>query len=259
MFSGDGGNVVAVADDSSTLLIDSGIESRAAELDAAVFEATHRPITRLINTHSHFDHTGGNALFGSAGVTIIAQRNVKARLSSEQDVPFIDLHDGPYPNQALPSLTYADNLTLEQGSEQLRLAHFGAAHTDGDTIVFLEPANVVILSDIFSEPFYPIIDFTSGGSLQGIIDSIDQVLSASNEQTRYVPGHGPLATRADLQAYRNMLVTIRDRITTLVRSGKTMDQVVAAQPTKDFDAKWGTGYVDGNVFAKMAYASIAGH
>lgn len=259
LFSGDGGNVVAIADSGSTLLIDSGIESQATALNKAVFEITHRPITRLINTHWHFDHTGGNTFFGSSGVTIIAQKNVKARLASTQNVPFINLHDGPYPDAALPSLTYVDHLELEQGLERLHLAHFDTAHTDDDTVVFLQPANIVVMGDIFSEPFYPIIDLTSGGSLQGIIDSIDQVLAASNEQTRYVPGHGPLATQADLRAYRNMLATIQERITTMVREGKTIDQVVAAQPSQDFDAKWGTGYVDGKVFTEMAYTSIANH
>jgi glyoxylase-like metal-dependent hydrolase (beta-lactamase superfamily II) len=214
-------------------------------------------VTRLVNTHLHFDHTGGNAFFGSAGVTIIAQENVKTRLSSNRDVAFVNLHDGPYPAMALPSQTYADHLELQQGSKHLRLLHFGAAHTDGDTVIFLEPANIVILGDIFSQPFYPIIDVNSGGSLQGIIAAVDQVLSAGNEQTRYVPGHGPLATRADLQAYRNMLATMQDRITGMVQAGKTVDQVVTEAPTKDFDAKWGTGYVNGKVFTEMAYTSIA--
>ena len=259
MFSGDGGNVVAVTDSSSTLLIDSGIGSRAAELQTAVYQATHRPITRLVDTHWHFDHAGGNTLFGSTGVTIIAQENVKTRMSSAQNVPFINLHDGPYPSQALPSVTYVDNMQLKQGREQVRLLHTGEAHTDGDTVVFVEPANVVILSDIFSEPFYPVIDLTSGGSLQGIIDCIDQVLSVTNEETRYVPGHGPVATRAELQAYRNMLSTVQERVTGMVRAGDTMDQVVAADPAKDFDSKWGTGYVDGKVFIEMAYTSIARH
>jgi cyclase len=259
LFSGDGGNVVAVADNGSTLLIDSGIASRATELSDAIYKTIHRPVTRLINTHWRFDHTGGNTFFGSSGVMIIAQANVKTRLSSEQDVPFIDLHDGPYPQEALPSLTFADHLELQQGSQQVRLIHFGAAHTDGDTVIFLEPANIVVLGDVFSQPSYPIIDLPSGGSLQGIIDSVDQVLSATNEQTQFIPGHGSVTTRADLQTYRDMLATMQDRITSLVRSGKTIDEAVAAAPTKDFDAKWGTGYVDGKVFTEMAYASIAKH
>ena len=258
LFSGDGANVVAIADRNSTLLIDSGMESRTGELNTAVFSATHRPITELINTNWHFDHTGGNMFFGTSGASIIAHSHIKTRLSSRQDVRYVNLQDGPYPTQALPTITFIDHLELDQGSQHLRLVSAESAHTDGDTIAYLEPANIIVLGDIFSQPFYPVIDVNSGGSLQGIIDSIDKVLSATNEQTRLIPGHGPVATRADLQAYRSMLATSQERISTMVKAGKTMDQVVAAAPVKDFDAKWGNGYVTGDVFTKMAYTSIAG-
>jgi glyoxylase-like metal-dependent hydrolase (beta-lactamase superfamily II) len=190
LFTGDGANVVAIADRSSTLVIDSGMESRTAELNSAVFSATHRPITQLVNTNWHFDHTGGNMFFGTSGVSIIAQNQIKTRLSSTRDVRYINLQDGPYPAQALPTITFVDHLELNQGTAHLRLSNVASAHTDGDTIVFLEPANMVVLGDIFSQPFYPVIDVNSGGSLQGIIDSVDKVLSATNERTRYVPGHG---------------------------------------------------------------------
>jgi cyclase len=258
LLSGDGANVVAVAAPSSTLLIDSGMASRTTELNSAVFSATHRPVTQLVDTNWHFDHTGGNIFFGTAGASIIAQSHTKARLSSTQNVRFINLQDGPYPPQALPTITFDDHLELNQGSQHLSLLHIASAHTDGDTVVFIEPANIVVFSDIFSQPFYPVIDVNSGGSLHGIIDSIDKVLSTTNEQTKYVPGHGPVATRTDLQAYRSMLAISEERIRNMVKAGKTMDQVVAEAPIKDFDAKWGTGYVTGNVFTKMAYTSIAG-
>src|SRR5882762_11909277 len=164
LFSGDGGNVTAVVDDGSTLLIDSGIDSRATELNDAIHKTTMRPVTRLVSTHWHFDHIGGNVYFGSEGVTIIAQENVKKRLSSVQDVPFIGLRDGHYPSQALPSVTYSRSMTLNKGSERLTLANYGSAHTDGDTVIYIAPANVAVVGDIFSNHFYPIIDLASGGS-----------------------------------------------------------------------------------------------
>src|SRR6202162_2866769 len=141
MFSGDGGNATAIVAASSTLLIDSGIDSRVSELGDAIFKATGRPVTRLVNTHWHFDHTGGNVYFGSGGVTILAQENVKKRLSSVQDVPFVGLRDGRYPSQALPGVTYASSMTLHQGSQRLTLENYGSAHTDGDTVVYITPAN----------------------------------------------------------------------------------------------------------------------
>jgi len=257
MFSGDGGNVVAIVDSGSTLLIDSGVDSRAAELDHAVFNATARPVTRLVNTHYHFDHIGGNVFFGAAGVTIIAQENVKKRLSSPQNVALIGLHDGPYPTQALPTLNYASTMQLRQGSQDLTLINYGPAHTDGDTIIFIAPANIAMVGDIFSNAFYPIIDLSLGGSIDGIIHTVDQILARTDEQTKIIPGHGPVATRADLQKYRDMLVQVRERVQALVTAGKTMDQTVAAAPTKEFDAKWGSGYVPADVFTKLVFASLS--
>jgi len=258
VFSGDGGDVTAIAAEGSTLLIDSGVDSRVSELGDAIFKSTMRPVTRLVNTHWHFDHTGGNTYFGSGGVIIIAQEHVKQQLSSVQDVSFIGLRDGHYPSQALPGVTYSSSMTLSQGSERLTLENYGSAHTDGDTIIYIAPANVAVVGDIFSNHFYPIIDLVSGGSIDGMIHSLDQILAHTDEQTKIVPGHGPIATRADLQDYRDMLVQVRQRIKDLIAAGKTMDEVVGAAPTKDFDAKWGGGYVTAVVFTKMVFSSLAG-
>jgi len=257
MFSGDGGNVTAVVDNGSTLLIDSGMDSRATELDGAVFKATMRPVTRLVNTHGHFDHIGGNVFLGSSGVTIIAQENVKKLLSSVQNVPFIGLRDGHYPAEALPSVTYASSMVLNQGTQQLTLANYGPAHTDGDTIIYISPANVAVVGDIFSNPFYPIIDLASQGSIDGMIQTVERILAQINDQTQIVPGHGPVARRAELEAYRDMLVVVRQRVERLVVAGKTIDEAVAAAPTKDFDEKWGGGYVTGEVFTKMVFTSLS--
>jgi cyclase len=256
LFSGDGGNVTAVVDSGSALLIDSGIDSRAVELNDAVFKATMRPVTRLVNTHWHFDHTGGNVFYGAMGVTIIAQENVKQQLSSTHDVPFIGLRDGRYPEQALPTVTYSSTMALHQGSHRLTLANYGSAHTDGDTIIYIAPANIAVVGDIFSNAFYPIIDLATGGSIDGLILSVDRILAQTDEQTKIVPGHGPVATRADLQAYRDMLAQVRQRIKALITAGTTMDQAVATAPTKDFDAKWGSGYVTPDVFTKIVYSSL---
>jgi cyclase len=215
-----------------------------------------RPVTRLVNTHWHFDHTGGNVFLGASGVTIIAQENVKRQLSSVHDVPFIGLRDGHYPPQALPTVTYSTSMELRQGSQRLTLANYGPAHTDGDTIIYIAPANIAVVGDIFSNACYPIIDLTSGGSIDGLILSVDRILAQTDEQTRIVPGHGPLATRADLQAYRDMLVEVRQRIQQLISAGKTMDEVVATLPTKDFDSRFGGGYVIPDVFTKIVFSSL---
>ena len=258
IFSGDGGNITAIADDASTLLIDSGIDSRVTELSGAIYKATGRPVARLANTHWHFDHTGGNVYFGSEGVTIIAQENVKKRMSSVQDVPFTGIRDGRYPSQALPTVTYSSSMALHQGSQQLTLVNYGPSHTDGDTVIYISPANVAVVGDIFSNHVYPIIDLASGGSIDGMIQSLDRILAQTDEQTKILPGHGPLATRADLKDYREMLVEVRQRIKVLITAGKTIDEAVAAAPTKGFDAAWGDGYVTPEVFVRMVFSSLAG-
>jgi cyclase len=256
VFSGDGGDVTAIVDEGSILLIDSGLASRVTELSDAISKTAMRPVTRLVNTHWHFDHTGGNTYFGSSGVTIIAQKNVKQQLSSVQDVSFIGLRDGHYPSEALPGVTYSSSMSLQQGSQRLTLENYGSAHTDGDTVIYIVPANVAVVGDIFSNHFYPIIDLVSGGSIAGMIHSLDRILAQTDEQTKIVPGHGPVATRADLQDYRDMLVQVRQRIQDLISAGKTMDEAVAAAPTKDFDAKWGSGYVPADVFTRMVFSSL---
>ena len=256
MFSGDGGDVTAIVDSGSTLLIDSGVDTRVTELSDAIFKAAMRPVTRLVNTHWHFDHTGGNVFFGSEGVTIIGQENVKKRLSSVQNVPFVGLRDGHYPPESLPTITYSSSMTLRQGPQQLTLVNYGPAHTDGDTVVYVSPANVAVVGDIFSNHFYPIIDLASGGSIDGVIHSLDEILARTDEQTKIVPGHGPVATRANLEEYRDMLVQVRQRIVDLIAAGKTIDEAVAAAPTREFDAKWGSGYVPPNVFTKMVFSSL---
>src|SRR5205823_7037321 len=156
VFSGDGGDVTAIVENGSTLIIDSGVDTRVTELSDAIFKATMRPVTRLVNTHWHFDHTGGNVFFGSAGVTIIAQENVKKRLSSVQSVPFVCLRDGHYPPESLPTITYSITMTLRQRPQQLTLVNYGPAHTDGDTVVYVSPANVA-----WSATFSPITSIPS--------------------------------------------------------------------------------------------------
>ena len=258
VFSGDGGDVTAIVDDSSTLLVDSGMASRISDLDDAISKTTMRPVTRLVNTHWHFDHTGGNTYLGSSGVTIIAQENVKRQLSSVQNVPFVGLRDGHYPSQAQPGVTYSSSMTLQQGSQKLLLENYGPAHTDGDTVIYIAPANIAVVGDIFSNHFYPIIDLASGGSIDGMIHSVDRILLQTDARTMIVPGHGPVATRADLQDYRDMLVQVRQRVKDLIAAGKTIDEAVTAAPTKDFDVRWGSGYVTAKVFTEMVFSSLAG-
>lgn len=173
-----------------------------------------------------------------------------------QNVPFIGLSDGRYPTQALPTVNYSSSMTLRQGEQLLTLVNYGSAHTDGDTVIYIGPTNIAVVGDIFSNHVYPIIDLASGGSIDGLIHPADQILAQTDVQTKIVPGHGPLATREDLQDYRDMLEQVREHIRVLIEAGKTIDEAVAAAPTKEFDAAWGSGYVSADVFVRMVFTSL---
>jgi cyclase len=248
MFSGDGGNVVAVVDDAETLLIDSGLESHVSELYQAIFQASHRPVTELVNTSGNIEHAGGDAFFAAAGVTVIAQEN------AEKELPFTSVQAGSSLVAGSFRSIYEDNMILHQGLENFRLVHYGPGYSDGDTVIYFDKANVVAMGNIFCNASYPSIDLASGGSVDGIIETVDQVLAATNDKTRIIPGSGPIASRSDLQAYRNMLVTVRRRVRILVSKGETREQVVAEPPTKEFDARWGSGAVRGDEFTTVIYS-----
>ncbi len=207
-----------------------------------------------MNTSGNIEHTGGHAFFAAAGVTVIAQGNAEKQLSSE-DSSFTSMqHDlGAGPLRSI----YVDNMLLHEGSENLRLVHYGPGDSDGDTVIYFDKANVVVMGDIFCNASYPSIDLASGGSVGGVIETVDRVLGATNDKTGIIPGSGPIATRSDLQAYRNMLVTVQRRIRIRVSKGETQDQVVAEVPTKDFDRRWGTGNVRGDEFTKVIYNETA--
>jgi cyclase len=253
MFSGDGGNVVAVVDDAETVLIDSGLESRVSELYEAIVQASHRPVTELVNTSGNIERVGGDAFFAAAGVTMIEQEKAERQLSSE-DLPFTKIPgESDFESGPLRSI-YVDNMVLHQGSENLRLVHYGPGDSGGDTVIYFDKANIVVMGNIFSNASYPSIDSVSGGSVKGIIETVDRVLAATNHKTRIIPGFGPIATRADLQAYRHMLVTVRRRVRSSVSKGETKEQVVAEKPTKDFDAQWGSGAVQGDELTAVIYS-----
>jgi len=195
MFAGDGGNVTIIVDEANTLLIDSRLDSRAAELTDATFKATWQPVTRLVNTHWHFDHTGGNAYFGSGGVTIIAQENVKNRGAERA------FHWPARWASSNPGAINGDlfkQYDIEPGRSASDIGQLRSCAYGWDTIIYIAPANIAVVGDIFSNHFYPIIDLASGGSIDGMIQSLDQILAQTDEQTKIVPGHGPVATRSDL-------------------------------------------------------------
>ncbi|MCW3053566.1 MAG: fold metallo-hydrolase [Chthonomonadales bacterium] len=256
---GDGGNIAVLTGDEGTLQVDSGYANQAADLTKAIGELTAQPVTTLINTHWHLDHVGGNEAVGKGGARIIAQKSTRARMATDQTIEFMNMHTPPSPAIALPVITFAENLTLYANGEEIAMTHVAPAHTDTDIVVYFRKANVLHAGDLLFNGFYPFIDYSSKGWIGGMVAGLDLILKFSNATTKIIPGHGPMATKAEVAAFRTMLHTIQTRVEPMVKSGKTAAQVVAAKPTKDFDAKWGGGFLKPDQFATLAYTGIARH
>jgi glyoxylase-like metal-dependent hydrolase (beta-lactamase superfamily II) len=255
MLTGAGGNIGLSVGPSGSFVIDDQFAPLTEKILAAIKAITPQPVRFVINTHLHGDHTGGNENLGKAGAIVVAHENVRKRMSVEQ-LGALGRKTPPSPEGALPVVTFTDAVTFHWNGDEIRVTHAAPAHTDGDSIVHFVKADVVHMGDLFFNGNYPYIDTGSGGRVDGFVAAADQVLAATGEKTRFIPGHGPLASRADLQSYRDMLETLRDRIAKLKAEGKSRDEVIAAKPTADNDAKWGAGFMKADTFTGFVYDSL---
>jgi cyclase len=256
VLAGAGGNIGVSAGADGVFLIDDEWAPLTPKVKAAVAALSDRPLRFILNTHWHPDHTGGNKDLGEAGALIVAHDNVRLRMGTDQFIEALGMKFPPSPAKALPVVTFNDAVTLHLNGDDVEAFHVPPAHTDGDAIVHFRRAGVVHMGDIFFNGMYPFVDLSSGGSFEGFIAAVDRAL-ALGEGTRIIPGHGPVGTRADLRAYRDMLVTVRDRVKPLVQAGKTPAEVVAARPTADLDAKWGNGFMKPEQFLAIVAKSMA--
>jgi glyoxylase-like metal-dependent hydrolase (beta-lactamase superfamily II) len=254
---GQGGNItVAVADD-GIIMVDGQFAPLHDKIKAAIEAISKQPVKYLINTHYHGDHTGGNEAFASDGVTIVSQINVRTRLAAGTSNGLTGARTPPAPQGALPSDTYTNFSKIRLKGRVADLKHIANAHTDGDTYVWFKTANVLSTGDTFTNGRYPNIDFANGGNIRGMIAASDAYLKLTNAKSRIVPGHGPVADKAALTEYRTMLVTARDRMTKLVKEGKSEDEIIAAKPFADLDAKWAPTELASKNFIRVVYHSLA--
>src|ERR1700694_1576141 len=256
MLEGAGGNITVAVSKAGIIMVDGQYAPLHDKIKAAIEAISKQPIKYLINTHFHSDHTGGNELFARDGVTIISQISVRNRLAAGTSDGLTGAKTLPAPQAALPSDTYTNFSKIRLTGRVADLKHIANAHTDGDTYVWFKTANVLSTGDTFTNRRYPNIDFANGGHINGMIAASDAYLKLTNARTRIVPGHGPLADRAALMEYRTMLVTARDRMTKLVREGKSEDDVVAAKPFADLDAKWAPSELASQNFIRVVYHSL---
>jgi cyclase len=258
VIQGPGGNIAVLRGTDNLLVVDAGVPARASEVLEKARQVGGKPVSALVNTHWHFDHAGGNEVFGRAGAAIIATEATRKRLSTDQYTEVFKMTSPASPAVALPSLTF-DEATLHVGDDTLHLFAVAPAHTDGDLVVHFTSRDVIHTGDLFSNGFYPNIDASSLGWIGGMIAAADRILKLAGPNTKIIPGHGPVGTRENLATSRKMLVTIYDRLSPMLDAGKTLREAIDAKPTKDLDPTWGKGFLNGGMFTRIAYDGMLKH
>jgi len=256
MLTGAGGNIGISAGKDCVFMIDASYAPLTEKIKAAIRTFSPKPTKFVVTTHWHQDHTGGNENLSREGAIMVAHENVRKRLGSEQFVGFFNRKIPPMAESALPIITFSQDISFHLNGDDIFIFHVAPAHTDGDAIVHFRQSGVIHTGDIYFNGLYPFIDLSAGGSVDGVIAAVKQLISLCGNNTKVIPGHGPLSDKAGLEAYLKMLVTIRDRIANEIKAGKTLDEVIASKPTRDFDPIWGKGFLKPEQFVKIVYDSL---
>jgi glyoxylase-like metal-dependent hydrolase (beta-lactamase superfamily II) len=250
---GSGGNILVTSGSDGILAVDSGYATSQRQIENALTTVSADPLRHVINTHWHYDHTDGNEWMHKAGATIVAQAKTRTRMSSFQVIPAFDAVLPPSPAGALPTNVFETSETVRLNGSGIRLQRYTPAHTDTDISVFFPEANVLHTGDTWFNGYYPFIDYDSGGSIRGLLTAATENLSLADENTILVPGHGEVGRRRDFVEFREMLLSIYDKVAKQTKSGMPLSAVIARRPTSEFDAKWGGGFITPELFVGLVY------
>ena len=251
MLEGYGGNLGVSVGADAVFVIDDQYAPMTEKLAAAIAKLSPKPVKFILNTHWHGDHTGGNENFGKAGSLIVAHENVRKRMGVEQFIEHFNMRTPPSPAVALPVVTFVGAVSFHLNGDEIRAIHMPNAHTDGDAIVHFLKNDVFHMGDIYFNGMFPFIDYSSGGTVEGVIAACDKVLAIATDKTRIIPGHGPVSGRAELQAYREMLAGLSGRVRDMIRQGRKLEEITAANLHADYDDRFGKGFVRGPKFVEM--------
>lgn len=257
VLEGSGGNIAVLTGAEGKLLVDAGISVSRSQITKALAALGTDPVTQLINTHWHFDHTDGNEWLHAVGARILAHENTRKHLSTTQRVDDWNFDFPPAQAGAIPAEVFATDRTVKHNGSTLALKYYGAAHTDSDISVTFTEADILHTGDTFWNGIYPFIDYSTGGSIDGTIRAADANLVAATDRTIVIPGHGrPVSNRAELQQFRDMLVGVRQNVAALKRQGMSLERIIAARPTADYDEKWGKFVIDPAFFTSLVYEGV---
>ncbi len=257
MLMGSGGNIGVLTGDDGVFLVDDQFAPLTKKIKDAIGKISDKEIRFLINTHWHFDHVGGNENIGETGSVIIAHENVRKRMSTDQFIEFFQKKVPASPKVALPIITFTQDLMFHLNGEDIHVFHVNNAHTDGDSVVYFQNSNVIHTGDIYFAGIYPFIDTSTHGSVNGVIDAAQHILSIIDDNTKVIPGHGPLSNKAELSTYVDMLISLRAKMTKQISDGKTLEEIQKTKPAQEFDEKWGHGMLTSDKFVQILFTDLS--